>query len=242
MQNPPAELVHEATSLFRLVESIDRFVSEHEFLFAYSEANRAFFAHVHRRAEDTRGLISTLLAKSDSRAAQHRMALVTQKERWKIIHTYVKPATDAHTLNIPAPLIRLATEYLLKATGATKTKVVALLTPELMYFHNTPESSLAADLVFVELPYSQGPGFFTNLTIYHEIGHWVYDLLKSDAQPRAAFDRLTSAMERAFEVPGANIQTPSTKVWARNVIESWTQEIFCDLYACGISARRFRLP
>src|ERR1035441_6043123 len=40
-----------------------------------------------------------------------------------------------------------------------------------------PNASFPPSLGFVELPYSQGPSFFNNLVIYHEIGHFVYQEL-----------------------------------------------------------------
>jgi hypothetical protein len=101
-----------------------------------------------------------------------------------------------------------------------------------MYYHNTPRLPLANDLVFVEVPYSQGPGFFTNLTIYHEIGHWIYDQLKDAATPRPAFSQLTQTMETAFGSHlGPHITTPRTRSWAKEVLDAWTRKVFCDTFA-----------
>lgn len=41
-------LIHEATSLYRLVDSINRLVAEHESIFTYSPATQFFFSEIHR--------------------------------------------------------------------------------------------------------------------------------------------------------------------------------------------------
>ena len=123
----------------------------------------------------------------------------------------------------------LAKEHLRQIPGVTDAEIVALLTPELMYYHNTPRLPLATDLVFVEVPYSQGPGFFTNLTIYHEIGHWIYDQLKDAAVLRPVFAELTQTMETAFASHLRSLTR--TRSWAREVLDSWTREVFCDAFA-----------
>ncbi len=109
---------------------------------------------------------------------------------------------------------------------------MVLHTPELMYYQNTPQSELLRQLVFVEIPYSQGPSFFTNLTIYHELGHYVFDNLAEAEKRSPAFAELTDAMERAFsEKLGQRLTTPSNRTWARRVLDAWTREVFCDLFA-----------
>lgn len=236
MQSSQDSLIHEATSLFRLVESIDRFVAEHENLFAYTEASQAFFSHICQRAETTRKLVLDVIGKLAQRPEQARSRyqreLIIQKGRWKALHTYVKPATDSHTLNLPAPLIRMATEDLRRLPGMVGTAIVVSLTPELMYYHNTPQSQIPPEFVFVEVPYSQGPSFFTNLTLYHELGHYVFDTLAGAEKRSVAFTDLFEAMESAFaQKLGQRLTTPGNRTWAKGVLDAWTREIFCDLFA-----------
>ncbi len=110
--------------------------------------------------------------------------------------------------------------------------VVVLLTPVLMYFHNTSQSNLPPNVAFVEVPYSQGPGFFANLMVYHELGHYVFEKLGGTDDRRPAFTTLLATMDRAFgEKFGDNIKTPGTRTWAKQVLEAWTEEVFCDLFA-----------
>src|SRR5258708_33426164 len=101
-----------------------------------------------------------------------------------------------------------------------------------MYYHNLTKVEDLDDLVFIELPYSLGPSFFTNLTIYHELGHDVYERM-SDARPaNPAFTQLAGAMESSFNKNlGTYITSSSNRAWAKRVLNAWTREIFCDLFA-----------
>lgn len=87
-------------------------------------------------------------------------------------------------------------------------------------------------MIFVELPYSQGPSFFANLIIYHELGHYVFERL-SEAQPaEPSFTNLARVMEDSFESQlGKRLTTGSTIAWAKRVLNVWAREIFCDLFA-----------
>lgn len=156
-------------------------------------------------------------------ASRYQGELIIQKNHWKTLHTYVKPAIDAHTLNLPGPLIEMAKEHLRCVPGLEDSEVVIFLTPDLMYYQ-TPESQLSSKLVFVEVPYSQGPSFFSNLTIYHELGHYAFDRLAD------AHQELSAEQERAFTDRLAHGLTRQ-RDWARRVLDAWTTEVFCDLFA-----------
>jgi hypothetical protein len=242
MPSSADSLIHEATSLYRLVDSIDRLVAEHESIFAYTDATQSFFEEIHTQAKATKAKVSGITERAlrtpEESASRYLGELIIQKGRWKTLHTYVKPAIDAHTLNLPGPVIEMAKKHLGGIPGLEKPtgegsgrQVVVLLTPHLMYYQR-PESQLPAWLVFVEVPYSQGPGFFSNLTIYHELGHYVFDSLAAAQERGPAFAKLIGAQERAFaENLHQAITTPSTRTWAKRVLDDWTKEIFCDLFA-----------
>ena len=106
----------------------------------------------------------------------YRPGVTIFADKWATLHTFVKPATDAHTLSIPGPLIDLAEQRLQAIPGFGDCSIVVLLTPELMYFQNAAHSkaNLPESTALVEVPYSQGPNFFTNLVIFHEIAHFVF--------------------------------------------------------------------
>jgi hypothetical protein len=102
-----------------------------------------------------------------------------------------------------------------------------------MYFENHPRAGVPGNFIFVELPYSQGPAFFTNLAIYHEIAHFVFEKLEADATEGSVVAELAQAMEAAFEANlGKQLPSAPNRTWAKEVLRAWTREVFCDLFAC----------
>jgi hypothetical protein len=236
MQSPQDSLTHEAAALFRLVDSIDRFVAEQQNSYTYTDSTETFFRKIRADAEATKKVISTVVQESARRPEdierRYRPALIIQKDQWRTLHTYIKPASDAHTLSLPVPLINLAQVHLRSIKGMEATEIVVLLTPELMYYQNLPRLRILENLVFVELPYSQGPSFFTNLTIYHELGHYAFEKLETDETKGTAVKLLAQMMEKSFDAKlGQVIKTASTRTWAKRVLRAWTREVFCDLFA-----------
>ncbi len=71
---------------------------------------------------------------ASSRIATLRRNILTFKDYLRLLHTLIKPAADAHTLSIPAPLVNLARDHLHQIEGMKTAGVVVLLTPQLMYF------------------------------------------------------------------------------------------------------------
>ena len=237
MQSLRDSLIHDATFLFRFVDSIERFVAEHESQFTYNDATVSYFLEVRSEVEKTKKFILELLgkasqSKSDADGLRYQRALTIQKDRWKIRHTYIKPAADADSLNVPGPLIRMAESHIRELVGAENSEVVVLLTPELMYFENRPSDPLGKGRVFLEIPYSQAAGFFGNLTIYHELGHYVWGRLAAEQPRRSAFAALVGSLEDIFANKIASrVPTPANRDKIKPAYDSWTQELFCDLFA-----------
>lgn len=236
MQSPEDSLIHEASALYRLVDSIDRFVAEQQSSYTYTDSTEALFRYVRISAQATKQQVSTIIAESARRPAdierRYRPELIIQKNQWRTLHTYIKPASDAHTLSLPVPLLNLAKSHLRSVKGMEHIDIVPLLTPELMYYHNLPRIGVGENLVFVELPYSQGPGLFTNLTIYHELAHFVFEKLETDETKGSVVEHLAKAMASSFDSKlGQRITTAPTRTWAKRVLRDWTREVFCDLFA-----------
>jgi hypothetical protein len=134
-------------------------------------------------------------------------------------------------------------------------RIVILLTPEFMYFQRphtdikdqahiveifVPEASFPAKLGFIELPYSQGPSFFTNLALYHEIGHFVYEELTNAAPPYPAMAALRGAVNRSLNrALSKRPRDPEAFAIASKIFEDWIQEIFCDLFALRLVGPAF---
>jgi len=169
----------------------------------------------------------------------YRPALPIEKNDWAIIHSFVKPAADAHSLSTPDPLLRLALSQLHRIPVAMHAKIVVLLTSELMYFQKDTSSKLfPPDIGFVEIPYSQGTSFFSNIIIYHEIGHFVYQLFSKSGE--ATFDGLSIKLEAAVKgQKNLQVLTPDRKAWLREILENWTKEVFCDLFAVRLVGPAF---
>jgi hypothetical protein len=156
---------------------------------------------------------------------------------------------------IPAPLIDLASEQLQSVNGMKNSKIVILLASEVMYFQRPhtdikdearivesfiPEASFPPKLGFIELPYSQGPSFFTNLAIYHEIGHFVYEEISHTNSNQSIAD-LQSAQDQCLQTVFQKRwkKDPEALALAARIIENWTQEIFCDLFAIRLVGPAF---
>ena len=239
MQSVRDGLIHDATFLFRFVDSIERFVAEHESQFTYNDATGAYFSEVRSEVKRTKKLVLDVLEKaSQSKSHEDRFRyqreLAIQKDLWKVRHTYIKPAADADSLNVPGPLIKMAESHIRGLVGAENSDVVVLLTPELMYFENRPNETdlLGKGRVFLEIPYSQAAGFFANLTVYHELGHYVWSRLAAELSLSPAFTALIGFLENIFAnkiVP--KVQKPAHRDLIKTAYDSWTQEMFCDLFA-----------
>jgi hypothetical protein len=133
--------------------------------------------------------------------------------------------------------------------------VVILLTSEFMYFQRPhtdikhqariiesfiPRAIFPPKLGFIELPYSQGPSFFTNLAIYHEIGHFVYEELSNSDPPHPQIAALKSAIVRSLNKSfRKGSLDPETFAIAVRILENWIQEIFCDLFAIRLVGPAF---
>jgi hypothetical protein len=235
MRSPQESLIHDAAALFQLVDSVDKFVAEHQSTYTYTDATEAFLSRVRTLATKTRQQVSDIVQRPVTTPAETRQQysdLIIEKDRWRILHTYVKPASDAHTLVLPVALINLAARHLRLVRVGEVVKLVPLLTQQLMYFHNVTSLKDLDDFVFVELPYSQGPTFFTNLTIYHELGHYAFDRMSNAQSANQPFMQLAHAMEVSFDSKlGKQLPAGKNRDWAKRVLDSWALEIFCDLFA-----------
>ena len=177
-------------ALHRFAGFIEEYCKEQERSQRYIDALGEFFAmQVVRARERKLGDYVERAGRFQPRIASSRIVtlqrnILTFKDCLRVLHTHIKPAADAHTLSIPAPLVNLACEQLQQIAGMEHSRIVVLLTPQLMYFQRPhthvkqqaacvekeiPEAKFPPKLGFIELPYSQGSSLFTNLAIYHEL-------------------------------------------------------------------------
>jgi hypothetical protein len=249
-----ADLLHDAAALHRFVDFIEEYCKEQERSQTYVDASGLFFQYVEKLASG----IKQELVKEIDRATRFparlpvlRRNILTLKYYLRLLHTLIKPAADAHTLTIPGPLIDLASRQLQGVEGMRNSKIVILLTPEFMYFQRPhthvkeqaqlvqtfiPQATFPPKLGFIELPYSQGPSFFNNLAIYHELGHFVYEELSTLNPPHRDVLALRSVTGRSLRKVSKD---PQVLAIAGKIIENWTQEIFCDLFAIRLLGPAF---
>jgi len=253
-----ADLLHDAAVLHRFVDFIEEYCKEQERSQTYADASGLFFQYVEKLAAG----VKQELGKEIERATRFpkrlpllRSNIWTLKNYLRLLHALIKPAADAHTLTIPAPLVDLASQQLQRVERMKNSSIVILLTSELMYFQRPhtdikdqarivesfiPKASFPPKLGFIELPYSQGPSFFTNLAIYHEIGHFVYEELSNSDPLHPDMAALKSAVVRSVrKALGNGAKDPEAFAIAVRIIENWIQEIFCDLFAIRLVGPAF---
>ena len=259
MQDGLTGLLHEAAVTHRFADFLEEYCKEQERSQKYIDSSGEFFRYAEKLGrgikarvnDDTKRASSFPKTIATARIATLQRNIRTFKAYLRLIHTLIKPAADAHTLSIPTPLIKLACGQLDEIEGMKGAKVVVLLTPQLMYFQRPhthvkrqaasvekfiPEAAFPEKLGFIELPYSQGPTLFTNLAIYHEIGHFVYEELSTTAPSNPHFAELESATAQCLTKFQSD---PEILALAEEIIESWTQEIFCDLFALRLVGPAF---
>src|SRR6266478_4448630 len=211
-----ADLLHDAAVLHRFVDFIEEYCKEQERSQTYVDASGLFFQYVEKLAAGIKQELGREIERAQrfpSRLPILRSNIWTLKNYLRLLHALIKPAADAHTLTVPTPLIDLASQQLQQVERMKNSRIVILLTSEFMYFQRPhtdikdqarivqsfiPKVSFPSKLGFIELPYSQGPSFFTNLAIYHEIGHFVYEELANADHPHPYMVALKSALVRSL--------------------------------------------
>jgi hypothetical protein len=268
MQGSLDGLLHDAAAVYRLVEFIEHFCIEQRTSRSYVEATREFFKDTIRLAAQTKKYLVDIASEAKTRMesgasqwndvwfANERETLYTIKGSWNIIHRYLKPAADAHTLEVPVPLVQLAERQLHLLPKMRAALIAVLLTPELNYFQTShtrlktairaledstgisPEHARNGTLGFVELPFSQGPSFFTNLALYHELGHFAIEENYPDRDPLAS--RAEEALKDVYAAEFTNLPEDE-QAGARQWLRKWAEEIFCDLFAVRLIGPAFSL-
>jgi hypothetical protein len=258
MQTRLAAFLHDAAVLHTFADFIEEYCREQARSQRYVDASGDFFLYSESVAHQIKLKIRDDVVRAQrlpSRTEILRRNTLTFKAYLQLLHTFIKPVADAHTLTIPAPLVTLAIHHLNGIEGMNGSKVAVLLTPQFMYFqrpHTDVKQQAAtvgrliqqaekfpARLGFIELPYSQGPGFFTNLAIYHEVGHFVYEELSTSPSPRSQLYALEQAIDESVTAFVKLEKKPQVRKLAEKILDSWTQEIFCDLLALHLVGPAF---
>src|SRR5271166_2404868 len=115
MQAGLAAVLHDAAVLHRLADFIEEYCKEQERSQRYIDASGDFFRYAEKVSAGIKlklhndlervGLFQPEIAAS--RTATLGRNILTFKNYLRLLHTLIKPAADAHTLSISAPLIDL---------------------------------------------------------------------------------------------------------------------------------------
>jgi hypothetical protein len=256
MQSELAGLLNDAASLDRFVRFLRVFCDERRTSHRYVSSSLKFFDYVSKLAHPTGRFLQAVIRHpevSPRDLQTRRLKLAILKRLWTILHELIKPAADAHTLRVPVPLLNLIDQQLRTIEGFSGSEVVTLLSPDLNYFQYQTGplrdlTALVKSIVpaapefptgfgFVYIPYSQGTSLFTNVLLYHEVGHFVFETLKHA-------DRLLPKVNRALEeVLAADFQGAGEpeRWWCRRHLLAWAEETYCDLFAVSLIGPAYSL-
>jgi len=249
MQSELAGLLQDAASLDRFVRFLKEFCEERRASHHYLPSSVSFFHYVHQLAEKTEAFLQDLIGQgeaADRSLRVERLKLAVVKAFWTILHGLIKPAADAHTLKIPAPLLGLLEQQLHALGTFSKSQVVTLLSPDLNYFQyrTGPLRGLAAQLTlfvpdappfpeglgFIAIPYSQESCLFTNLLLYHELGHFVFETEDDAARLLPQVDSALTAVLAAQFASASE----ALRWWCRDRLLAWCEETYADLFAASL--------
>jgi len=252
MRSTVEGLYHDAAALRSFVEHSKLFCDEarHE---SYVEPSLDFFNHIRELAKATVVFLERIPAQqyaTELKIRTERQKLVLIKKYWTVVHRFIKPAADANTLRVPVPLVDFLSD-LANTSSLPAAKIVILLSPELNYFQHRHTGLKNANLQlrgvvldapefpdglgFIGIPYSQGSNFFTNLVIFHELGHFFFEELTKEKE-------LTTPIEAALnEWNDFTTLNPREQAWSIRLLLGWAEEIYCDLFAIKLIGPSYSL-
>jgi hypothetical protein len=212
----------------------------------YLEPSKKFFEYVRELGDGTKAYLNTFAAKAprDRRLYQdYRQKLETIRSGWFELHELIKPAIDADTLSIPYTLIEALTRRLNRVKGFEKTNFAIFHFDELNYLEMPvseirkttdrleriiPDPPLFPEAVgLIGIPYSQSSSIYLNCLISHEMGHFVFENLELKDK---LLPKIEKNLQQALGTKFSHL-SPDDLDRSKDSLESWAEEIFCDLFA-----------
>ncbi len=234
----------EVSDLHRFIEPMVRMCSElrddHP---VYSGPSREFFDHIEKLGNETLAYLRTFpeeVMRDPRTASSKRQRLLTLRAAWEGLHEYLRPALDADSLHLPTPLITALHDKLHEAEEWSSYHFALFHSVEANYLELPPglvrsAAEKIAGLIrgtqfppclgLVGIPYSQADGFFLNCILAHEMAHFVY---QEDASHD--IDEEVDSVLEILETEVGELQDDEI-TFCRELIASWAEEIFCDLFA-----------
>jgi hypothetical protein len=238
-----AAVTHDAAALYRFVDSVCKFAEESSSS-VYVKASDDFFEYIRQLGKKTKEYLvdfPKVLPTNDLLKNIHRQKLTTLRGAWGELHQFLKPATDADTLNTPFSLLEALYRKFHKLAGFEKVEFTVFHLTEVNYLQvsaswfrqlthklasQIPSApSFPAHLGLIGIPCSQSSAVFLNALIPHEMGHFVYQQL---GKAKGLMSEINACLDAE---PGGVSVSPNDRRWCVDKLSSWAEEIFCDLFA-----------
>jgi hypothetical protein len=244
-------LRHDAASLAGFVKDVsDSTEAARAGIARYPSPSTEFLSFVDTLAHSTEQFLArfpTARPRHERLYGTHRQKLFSIRSAWDELHQFIKPTADAHTLEIPTPLIDALTARfnLIKDFERTRFAVFHLDELNYMMIGSAYVQRLADDLAslvgaaerfptglgLIGVPYSQGRSLFSNLLIAHEMGHYLFENANVDGE---LLPFIESAINDVIGTQWASVGTEE-KTWLRDRLAYWAEEVFCDLVAVWLA-------
>lgn len=230
------QLRQDAASLQKFVTSVSDPCERRSGTATYLEPSERLFSYIIKFAESTCSHLTLSLLKhvDPQNLLDLRKDIRIFRAGWKFMHQFVKSALDADTLRLPSSLVLGLTARFREISGFSDTEFVIYHTDKFNYL-NISLSKLKKDangmsslvggpsfpdkLGMIGIPYSQSSSIFMNCLIPHEMGHHVFGELH---------------LERFFQIQIEQELVSRLGTSRPQIVEllaSWAEEIFCDLFA-----------
>jgi len=238
-----ATVTFDAAALYRFVGSVCN-LAEESSSSVYVKASDDFFEYIRVLGKRTKEYLIEFpknLPTNDLLKNIHRQKLKVLRDAWSELHAFLKPTSDADTLNTPFSLLEALYQKFHRITGFENVEFTVFHLNEVNYLQvraswfrqlaskigsqipNAP--SFPAHLGLIGIPYSQSSAIFLNALIPHEMGHFVCQQLN---QSNVLLPEVNACL--TAELRGTSI-SPNDRRWCVDKLSSWAEEIFCDLFA-----------
>jgi len=186
------EIAREIAALYGFIESISNACFQPPRSAAYTDSSERFFSYITNLAEHTLRYLSRFPVEIDGsdedfQGSRHELSEI--RRVWRELHRFIKPATDADTLNQPTALIDALLKRVKQLKGFDDEDYAIFHTAEFSYLQVNPilmDRAVAALAAIVGagslskpnligIPNSQGTALFLNCLVAHEIGHFVFE-------------------------------------------------------------------
>ena len=239
-----AAVTHDAAALYRFVDSVCQ-LAEESSSSVYLKSSEAFFEYIRELGKKTKEYLDDFpknLPANDKLKNIHRQKLTTLRGAWAELHHFIKPATDADTLNTPFSLLEALYQKFQKIKTFERVEFTVFHLNELNYLQvraswfrqlaqklksQIPSApSFPEHLGLIGIPYSQSSAVFLNALIPHEMGHFVH---QQTGQATGLMPTINACLDA--ELAGAAAISLNDRRWCLDKLSSWAEEIFCDLFA-----------